>query len=143
LKEIIEEVYKRALSLNRKADGPYCELSLATRHDLVVGEVTDVARALRNDKDLFNRVRVEFNLPIRVEDLDTCANFSVFRNYRQRDSVMSPLDKSLNIHDYLSNFGTSNLLALTNYDRYSQEFCAYIRCLFGADVSTGMDRFIR
>lgn len=62
---------------------------------------------------------------------------TVFRNYRQSDTVINPINRYFNFDEYVSTFSNTNLLSLSNEKRYSKQFCLFFRSLFGASASDG------
>jgi hypothetical protein len=63
---------------------------------------------------------------------------SLFRNYSFHDGVVTPINHSFDFKDYLRDFERTNLLSLANFERYSREFCLYMRALFGTDPIEGV-----
>ena len=82
--------------------------------------------------------RNRYNISIIPQDFVDYRYFSIFRHYMPTDTVFKPISKCFSPSEYLETFFTTSLLSLDNHTRYSPEFCAYIRSLFGADVSAGL-----
>ncbi len=88
--------------------------------------------------DFVHKLAYEHNVcTLTVDECQTYQSFSVFRNYIHTDSVLTPIGRAFNIHDYLATFSSTKLLSLDNFARYSEEFCTYIRCLFGNNARDG------
>ena len=64
--------------------------------------------------------------------------FTIFRNYTEYDQVVEPIRQMFNIESYLLDFDTTNLLSIDNTQRYSPEFCYYMRSLFGDSPESGL-----
>lgn len=96
-----------------------------------------VSVRLAEEPDDLRKVCIHHNVSITVADLATHENFSIFRNFCHDDSVLAPIDQSFSIDSYLATFKTTNLLSLDNYERYSDKFCMYIKCLFGNSAQEG------
>jgi hypothetical protein len=92
----------------------------------------------RLGKNPILEMKTRHDVAVSEYDLNTFKNFSIFRNYTHEDSVMSPIGKSFDIHEYLLDFEQTCLLSLENITRYSEEFCAYMRCLFGNSANEGL-----
>lgn len=82
--------------------------------------------------------RFRYNILISPSDFDDYRYFSVFRHYHPTDTVFKPIQKSFSPREYLETFFKTPLLSLDNHARYSPEFCAYIRSLFGTNASEGL-----
>lgn len=70
----------------------------------------------------------------------TSSDYSLFRNYKFTDGVTQPINKSFSIRSYLRTFKTTSLLSLDNFERYSAEFCYFIRGTFGNNAEEGLFR---
>lgn len=140
VRNIIDEIDKRKASRDKNTNKHRMfELTLASNRDAIrTNRAQSVAARLKNDTSLLDRLNMEFNTPIDSSHLDVFSNFSVFRNYTDTDAVLNVLDKSLSIDDYILGFDSTYLLSLKNYNRYSEEFCTYIQCLFGNSASEGL-----
>lgn len=55
----------------------------------------------------------------------------IFRNYFPSDSVIEPINSDFDIDDFLKTYYNTDILSLNNFERYSKEFCFFIKCLFG------------
>lgn len=92
-----------------------------------------LSRTLSRQKSTGDKFSIlqKYGVSVSVEDREKYESFSIFRNYVYRDAVLSPIRQEFDAYSYVCDFETTNLLSLTNYDRYSRAFCFYIRCLFG------------
>jgi hypothetical protein len=68
---------------------------------------------------------------------DMYKDFSIFRNYRDFDSVLEPISDFFNFDEYIKDFDTTHLLSLNNTERYDI-WPMFVRCMFGDSPSTGM-----
>lgn len=81
---------------------------------------------------------IKHALNVTVQDLLNYRYFVIYRNYLPRDVVLKPIDKKFAVDEYCESFDTTHLLSLDNFERYSREFCLYMRALFGTCASDGL-----
>lgn len=106
-------------------------------HNIAPSDNRSVSVRLSEEPEDLKKVCIHHNVSITADDLATHENFSIFRNFCHDDSVLAPIDQSFSIDSYMATFKSTNLLSLDNYERYSDKFCMYIKCLFGNSAQEG------
>lgn len=89
-------------------------------------------------KKLREAFRFRHNICLEPSDFEKYRHFSVFRHYTPSDTVFKPIQKCFSPKEYMATFFNTHLLSLDNCERYSPEFCVYMRSLLGTDAITGL-----
>lgn len=89
-------------------------------------------------KKLRETFRFKHNIFLEPEDFEKYRYFSVYRHYTPTDTVFKPIQKCFSPKEYMDTFFNTHLLSLDNSERYSPEFCAYMRSLLGTDAISGL-----